>query len=527
MSYSMEAQSEPTFSKWRGYFFPVHRHELKKFLPMVLMLMLIVFNYTILRNTKDSIMVTAAGAEVIPFIKVWVMLPCAVLVTLLFAKLTSRYSQERVFYLMIGGFLVSYLLFGFVIYPLKDYLHPHAFCDTLMTILPEGCKGLINMLRYWTYTGFYVMSELWSSMIMTTLFWGLANEVNTVGEARRFYGVMSIAGNIAGILASGITVLLTFIIAGSDTVSGENWEPVMQSLILSVTVAGILAMGIFYWMNRNVFTSPDYKALHSCGTLPKKKRRLSMKESFSYLSKSKYILCIAAIVVSYNLVINLVEVVWKGKVSMLYPDSVSYNNYMATITIVTNLLSSVAAFFMTQILMSFGWTRTALITPVIMLVTCAGFFGVLFLDDFAGPAAVAFLGSSPLAIAVFFGSAQNCLSRAAKYSVFDATKEMSFIPLDHESKLKGKAAIDGVGSRLGKSGGSLIHQGLLMIFMTLGGITPYVAVILMMVIGLWIVAVKSLGLKFNALTNEPEPKKEEKQEERWAIQSTDAQTVNA
>ena len=89
---------------------------------------------------------------------------------------------------------------------------------------------------------------------------------------------------------------------------------------------------------------------------------------------------------------------------------------------------------------------------------------------------------APLALVVFFGGAQNCLSKAAKYSVFDATKEMAFIPLDHDVKLKGKAAIDGVGSRLGKSGGSLIHQGLLMMFGSLSLSSPYVAVILMVFI---------------------------------------------
>ena len=33
------------------------------------------------------------------------------------------------------------------------------------------------------------------------------------------------------------------------------------------------------------------------------------------------------------------------------------------------------------------------------------------------------LGTTPLALVVFFGGAQNCLSKAAKYSVFDTTKE--------------------------------------------------------------------------------------------------------
>lgn len=534
MSHSIEVSSEPAFSKWRGYFFPIRRNELYKFIPMMVMLMLIVFNYTILRNTKDSLIVPAAGAEVIPFIKVWVMLPAAVLVTLIFAKLTNRYSQEKVFYIMISFFLACYALFAFVFYPLRDVLHPHETALWIRNLLPEGLTGFINMFRYWSFTGFYVISELWSSMIMTTLFWGLANEVNKVSEARRFYGVLSIAGNFAGIIASQFTVWLTeWTVSETEVASPERWALLMKLLISSVIFSGIAAMGIFYWMNRNVFVGDQYKNLHSSGCCPiKKKKRLSMRDSIKYLSNSRYLICIAVMVVAYNLVINLVEVVWKGKITQLYPDSVDYNSYMARLTIATNIISSIAAFFMAQIIASIGWTKTALITPIIMLITCVGFFGFLFMQDLVDPTAVAFMGATPLAIAVFFGGAQNCLSRAAKFSVFDATKEMSFIPLDHESKLKGKAAIDGVGSRLGKSGGSLVYQGLLMIFMTLSAITPYVALILLIVISVWIYAVRRLGHKFNALaadqiTEDEVGKEEVAPSEPWTLSTGDPKTINA
>ena len=76
---------------------------------------------------------------------------------------------------------------------------------------------------------------------------------------------------------------------------------------------------------------------------------------------------------------------------------------------------------------------------------------------------------------------------------------MAFIPLGHECKLKGKAAIDGVGSRFGKSGGSIIHQGLLMIFGTVSMSAPYVAAILLLVIVGWMYAVRSLGNNLSQL----------------------------
>lgn len=48
--------------------------------------------------------------------------------------------------------------------------------------------------------------------------------------------------------------------------------------------------------------------------------------------------------------------------------------------------------------------------------------------------------------------------QATKYALFDPTTQMAYIPLDEESKSKGKAAIDVLGSRVGKSVGALLLQ---------------------------------------------------------------------
>lgn len=498
----MTTSLESEFGPVRSFFWPIHRSERRKLIPMLLMLCLIVFSYDLLRNMKDAVVITASGAEVIPFIKVWALLPGAVLLTYIFAVLSNRYSQEKVFYIMISGFLIFFAAFAFVLYPLRQSLHAHGFADLLATFLPAGFKGLIAMLRNWSFTLFYVMCELWGSIIMTVLFWGFANEVTRIGEARRFFGVLCFGANCCAVLAGQMSSILPS--ENPSDLLREEWGLPLMILVAIVILSGLLVIGIFRWMNRSVLNDPSFDEFHNNKKVQKAKGKLSIRESFAYLANSRYLLCIAVMVVGYNLVINLVEVVWKDQVKTLYPSPGDYFTFMSNITSLIGILSGIMSLLMARIINRFGWTKTALITPVIMLITSVGFFSFLFYRNWAGEVILPF-GASALLIAVIFGAAQNSLSKAMKYSVFDATKEMAFIPLSHESKLKGKAAIDGVGSRMGKSGGSLIHTGLLMMTGSLTASAPYVATILMGAIGLWIYATRSLGHQFNELVPD-EPK---------------------
>merc|ERR1711957_20788 len=101
-----------------------------------------------------------------------------------------------------------------------------------------------------------------------------------------------------------------------------------------------------------------------------------------------------------------------------------------------------------------------------------------------------------LKMAVAIGTAQSLLSKTAKYALFDPTTQMAYIPLDEDSKVRGKAAIEVLGSRLGKSGGSLIQQGLVLVFGNIINASPALAVIFYAVLFGWISAVKSLNTLF-------------------------------
>jgi AAA family ATP:ADP antiporter len=504
---TISSLQQPKFGRWRNALWPIERYELKKLLPILLLFFLINFDYNVLRIMKDTMVVTAksSGAEVIPFIKVWVMFPGAILLTYVFTRLSNRFKRETVFYTMLSIFLGYFVLFITILYPARDYLHPHAAADAMEKVLPLGFKGMIAMFRNWTFTTFYVMSELWSNIILALLFWGFANQITRIGEAKRFYGLFGIGANISGVAAGEASVWISRMQYNPDLPFGANaWEQSMTMLIGLVLLAGILAIVIFRWFNQVVLTDSRFYDFKESKEAAAVRGKLSMRESISYLLRSRYMIGIALIVICYNLVINLVEVVWKHEMRELYPNPSDYNLYMSHVTSIIGMIATLSALFVSgNSIRKGGWTFTALLTPIILLVTSIGFFAFFFMKGEMGSVVTQLFGVTPLWLVVFFGSAQNILSRAAKYTVYDATKEMAFVPLSSEDQLKGKPLIDGICSRLGKSGGSLVHQGLLFWFATIPASAPYVAGFLLTIIGIWIMATKLLGNQFNALTATP------------------------
>lgn len=491
------------FSKLRAFLWPIHGRELKKFVPMLLIFFLICFNYSTLRATKDALVCTApaSGAEALPFLKVWVVLPMALLFTFIFTRLANRLTRERVFYVMMALFLSFFFIFAFVLYPFKDYLHPHQLADKLQTILPVGFSGLIAIFRNWTFTAFYIMSEMWSTMIMTVLFWGFANEVTTVSEAKRYYVILGIGANIATICAGQMSKFISqYTFDPTSLVTTDSWEHSLIILNSIVIGAGLLSMGLFRWMHLK--GGIDQSTATSAAE--PQKIKMGIRKNFGYLARSKYLICIAVVVLMFNIAMTLLEVVWKDQVKQLYPNPNDFNAYMGEVLTGIGVVATVFAILSGTIIRKFSWTTAAMIPPAIFLVTGVGFFSFLLFKDSSAGLLAAVIGSTPLTLGVFFGSLQNCLARASKYTLFDATKELSFIPLSKECKLKGKAAIDGFGSRLGKSGASVIHQSLIMIYGSISLSAPIVASIFVFIIGGWVLAVRTLGRQFAQLTSRQE-----------------------
>ncbi|WP_448218373.1 NTP/NDP exchange transporter [Endozoicomonas sp. 2B-B] len=490
------------FSKWRARLWPVYVYELKKLLPMILMFYLILFNYTILRDTKDTLVVTGAGsgAEIIPFLKLWVNVPFAIIFTVTYAKLSNIFERRTLFYLVISSFLLFFCFFSLVLYPARDMLHPTEFADYLQSILPPGFMGLIAVMRNWTFSLFYVMSELWGSVCLSLMFWGFANHITRVSESKRFYALFGMMGNLA-LPTAGLFVYFASQTRENLAEGVDPWGYSLNLMTGVLTIGGILIMATYWWINRYVMTDPRLYKPDEIASSNKEKLSLSLKESFMHIINSKYLLCIALLVIGYGVCINIVEVTWKNQLRMQYPNPHEYNQFMGLFSTCTGIVTiSMMLFFTNNVIRRFGWTIAALCTPVVLLITGTLFFCFVLFRDIVPDILFLALGTTPLMLTVILGGVQNIMSKSTKYSLFDPTKEMSYIPLDPEEKVKGKAAVDVIGNPTGKSTGSVIQQILIIYLGSLAAIAPYVAIIVLLFFAIWIAAARSLGHQFNELS---------------------------
>lgn len=330
-----------------------------------------------------------------------------------------------------------------------------------------------------------------------------ANDVTPMAQAKRFYPLFAVTGNLAPIVSGKV---MSYVVSLQKTKDDIGFGSSLKTLAIIKAAVGLGIIMIY----RNVYAMAEerdrkerteqslstIRGIKETGKVQitmkfeKPKQKLTLKESMKELLKSKELKAMATMVFCYNVCVELTEVLWKSILRKQYPSKSLYMEYMAkfsqTVGTVAFLLQLVAP----GILNVFGWKGTAMIPPVTMGVLAVAFFAAIIAGE----------DKIPLAQALLIGTVQNVANKVTKYSLFDPCKEMAYIPLGPDAKTKGKAAVDVLGARLGRSMGSASQQ--LLVFLvggTSGSImncTPYIGACYVTAIGMWSKAVGTLGKLF-------------------------------
>jgi AAA family ATP:ADP antiporter len=435
-----------------------------------------------------------AGAEVMYYLKVFGVMPAIILLTVIYTKITKKVGRDARFNIVILYFLVFFALAYLFLIPNLENLRLDNLADSLRTRFPN-MLGLWEAVRYWPLSLLYINAEAWGTIALGVLFWTFVNEITPSQQAKRFYSFLSIGASI-GLIVSG-----EFLIAFK-----RDFNFQLGFVALSTGVL-LVAYNLFA---RDIRTNPVLYQVEK--KQPKaKKPKMSFMESMRFLFKSNYLTLIAVLVLSYNMFISLFESIWKSGIKELLEVSndptisaVIYGAQNRYSGIVTLLLT----FFFSAPIMRKGWKFAASFTPVVALICTIAFFAFLYFQS-SLDGLTSMLHTTPIFLAVMVGLANVVFIKSAKYILFDPTKEQAYIPLDDDSKVRGKAAVDGVGSRLGKSLGSFILTMVLLPMLGHGHIANvryYVFFLIILILIVWIIAIKKLSVKFQVLSEEHDAK---------------------
>ena len=374
--------------------------------------------------------------------------------------------------------------------------------DSLILAYPY-LKWYLSLMSNWSYVLFYTFAELWPNIFYILLFWQCANEITTTEQAKRFYTLFSLIGNssliFVGLLVMHLASPKSIILKWLGKYQNDNKILLVQTCILIVVFFSCISAFLIHFIFNKVIPDPS---LYSKAKNEKSlKPRLGLIESFKYIISSKYLWLLLVCTVAFNFSINLVESVWKSKIKDLYQSVNSYAEFHGLYILWTGVIILILTIIGNNLMRKYSWFVSAIITPIIIMVSGTIFFVlVVFEENFTS-----FIGYresfSPLMLAVFVGTVQNVISKGTKYSIWDPSREMLYIPLNIELKTKGKAAVDLISAKLGKSSSGLLQSLLFTIIptATYSSISSLIMIVFIFSCIVWLMAINNIYIEYQKI----------------------------
>lgn len=278
------------------------------------MIFLIIFVYSSLKAMKNAMVAGQIDPSAISYIKLLVVLPINIVTIAFTQKMVSARNVSRTFTFMVLGFSALFFIYGTICFicfifdfSSMDYATEDLFSDGKMTYKGVGVVFYV-MLRTFTSIRivlYYLLSELYGSIITSYLFWSFTNEFLTRRQALRFTPLFLMTGNL-GLLFSGFLLgrLNSFLKNASYELN--QYFAIGFPLFCSLVCTIICVQKQYF--ERHILSKEIVRTSHDNKTSANtRKRSVSFLEAFKIIFASRLVLGISVAVFAYNFSLNIIE----------------------------------------------------------------------------------------------------------------------------------------------------------------------------------------------------------------------------
>lgn len=451
---------------------PDDGREFYKYLFLASLGFFVILAYSILRVSKDALIISAGGAEMLPLLKLLGVLPATILVSGLWDSSKRKFKQNAplaALAIFCGFFLVFVLAM-----PHLNLIHSFSFAASFMP------AGISKMLQFWMYSLFYIASEMWAVVMVEGLLKTQQTEVLDKEQQKRMLSSTALFQS-AGLITAGSITTRVFGIASLS----QNAQ--IKILIFAFVTCAAIIGAIYKFLkpkeresNKNeqgteiksesgsteksrktkqeeindiakelkeigaacnsiknngaiVFGADDIPAIDS-NDEHATRAHLQAKICFAAGDNSSWgtvrsifrystLRNVASVIMTYNISVVIFEVIWKNQVKIFCNSqaALTYGQFMGAFNIWTGY-ATIALCIMGPVISRIPPRIRNQITPVILLSLSIVFFGLLIAPTFMAnlcPYLFATSLENHLAQIAYCGLILNATVKSTKYCTVD------------------------------------------------------------------------------------------------------------
>jgi len=430
------------------------KSEVRKFAFLAIIFCFIIGIYWALRPLKDGIFSDFLHwGTYQPWAK---MLSLVVIVPLIifYNKLIDMYPRNKLFYILTSAYGIAALLFAVA------FLSPYGI----------GATGAAKAAFFRPVIGWmwYVYVESFGSLLVA-LFWAFTVDITKPGAARRGFPMIALLGQMGNIL-------------GPKFLNAKMLGFSSSSPVVIILAGLIFTIGLLLWLFVSVTPKDQMTGFEGDVSQEIKediKEEAGFLDGLKHLLKHKYLMGIAAIIIFYEIIVTMVDYVFKNSVEAASVGEAGMSGYLADYGVWTGIVATLCVLFgINNIQRKLGMKASLLLMPLLVLV------------------AVIALKAFPVLAVLFW---IMVLAKAVNYALNQPSLKQAYIPTTKESKYKAQSWIEMFGGRSSKATGSAVNL--------VNGVSPAFYMFLSMVIplgliGVWIFVAMFVGKTYTKAVKE-------------------------